>query len=111
MNTALSCFLLAASGEEVTTMILGGGILFFRFIIGIFLFIFCILLIIAPLRIWHWTKRVWGEVSELRVIMRNAEADRKKEEKRKMQYIEAIYKHLVSIDEALHPEGESEPSA
>lgn len=103
MNYALAGIMLAVTNEEVATGILAGVGATFYVIAWIVGLIFSIMLIIAPLRIWSWTKRTCGEAEEIRRLLRIMDADRKKEEKRKAQYLAAIEKRLENVENALYP--------
>lgn len=67
--------------------------------------IFGIMLIIAPLRIWAWTKRTCGELSEIRHLLRTAVADSRKEAKAQTQLLSAINKHLENIESGMYGDG------
>lgn len=76
-----------------------GAVYIVGWIMGV---IFAIMLIIAPLKIWSWTKRTCGEAEAIRSLLRGMDADRKKIEKAKAQHLANIEKRLENIENAFY---------
>lgn len=107
-NTKMNPLILAITDQQAAA----GAIAAYAtvlFVAGALLLILGIMLLIAPLRIWAWTKRIYTEVYECRDIIRNAATDAKKAEKDKKAYLAAILKHIESVESALYNSGEEQP--
>ena len=105
MNYVTTGVLLAVASitnnEMADTVIISaaGAIYIVGWIVGV---IFAIMLIIAPLKIWSWTKRTCGEAEAIRSLLRGMDADRKKSEKAKVQHLANIEKRLENIENAFY---------
>lgn len=86
----MSMLIAAADAPDVAAVILIVAMYIGGFVIGI-------LLLLAPLMIWHWTKRLSIQLSSLRSLLSQEVAARRKDGK----YIIALYEHVRHLDEVL----------
>ena len=105
MNSLILAVSEYSTGQQIA---LGAGVAVYSAIyilLWIFGVILAIMLFIAPLRIWSWTKRACGELSEIRHLLRTAIVDSKKDAKEMKQILSAVNKHLANVESAMFEDG------